>query len=124
MFGREPLTLGARRSLVGLCGLTVGLKLADLGEVTSVLRLVTTRVDLGLFAPLRRERGPCNRNDDCSKEYDDNRCSKHLRLPFVWGEKPGSRAHSRDRSATTANVHPIIDGAQELKQGLSGNFAK
>jgi hypothetical protein len=90
LFGGEALALGASSALFGFGTLTVSFELADLGEVASVAGLATTRVCLGLLPSFRRDRESRDYHDeqDDHDGYPDcSVCSKHLRLPFVEGEK-------------------------------------
>jgi hypothetical protein len=72
LLSSEGLTPGAGRAFFGFGALTVGFKVADLGEISGLRCLAPTRGDIRGLASLRRGRDERSKNQhDCNDPDND-----------------------------------------------------
>ena len=117
LFGRQLLTPGARRPLLGGCGLPVGLDSSDLGEVSGLGGLVAMVFRHRFSAAFRPDETEHSDHDDRDDDDDDNKSSHLRRVPAPRRFKPedGPRALlglavSWTRRRTMAMVLPRLGG--------------
>ncbi len=109
LFGRQLFMPGARRPLLGCCGLPVGLESSDFGEVTRVRCLVPMCFHRRFSTALRRHDAEGDHHDDRDNDDDDYKSSHPRRLPGPRSFKPDERARSRS-DLTVSGTRPPGDG--------------
>jgi hypothetical protein len=125
LLGRESFTFGSCGALLCFGRLTVCLELADLGEVASFRRFVTTGLDPGGATPLRPDDARCDHrdnsdnDDDCNEDVHDPRFPQPTTLETTslhWGFGTDSSSKERFGGQPTGNKGADDKGAIMLRR--------